>query len=91
MYAKELAGAGKKSCLLIRWKNIPNVTALEAVQPQDLTAGEIDVRLGATWLPQEDIQQFVLEFLKPGYYAESRIKVHYSPYTATWNIEGKKG
>lgn len=67
-----------------------NVAALEAVQPQDLTAGEIDVRLGATWLPQEDIQQFVLEFLKPGYYAESRIKVHYSPYTASWNIEGKK-
>ena len=67
-----------------------NVTALEAVQPQDLTAGEIDVRLGATWLPQEDIQQFVIEFLKPSYYAESRIKVHYSPYTASWNIEGKK-
>lgn len=67
-----------------------NVTALEAIQPQDLTAGEIDVRLGATWLPQEDIQQFVLEFLKPGYYAESRIKVHYSPYTASWSIEGKK-
>jgi N12 class adenine-specific DNA methylase len=67
-----------------------NVMALEAVQPQDLAAGEIDVRLGATWLPQEDIQQFVLEFLKPSYYAESRIKVHYSPYTATWNIEGKK-
>ena len=67
-----------------------NVSALEAVQPQDLTAGEIDVRLGATWLPQEDIQQFVLEFLKPSYYAENRIKVHYSPYTASWNIEGKK-
>ncbi len=67
-----------------------NVAALEAVQPQDLTAGEIDVRLGATWLPQEDIQQFVLEFLKPGYYAGSRIKVHYSPYTASWSIEEKK-
>lgn len=67
-----------------------NITALEAVQPQDLTAGEIDVRLGATWLPQEDIQQFVIEFLKPSYYAESRIKVHYSPYTASWNVEGKK-
>ncbi len=67
-----------------------NVTALEAVQPQDLTAGEIDVRLGATWLPQEDIHQFVLEFLRPSYYAENKIKVHYSPYTASWNIEGKK-
>ena len=67
-----------------------NVIALEAVQPQDLTAGEIDVRLGATWLPPEDIQQFVIEFLKPSYYAESRIKVHYSPYTASWSVEGKK-
>ncbi len=67
-----------------------NVTALEVVQPQDLAAGEIDVRLGATWLPQEDIQQFVIEFLKPSYYAESRIKVHYSPYTASWSLEGKK-
>ena len=67
-----------------------NVTALEAVQPHDLTAGEIDVRLGATWLPQEDIQQFVIEFLKPSYYAENRIKVHYSPYTSSWNVEGKK-
>lgn len=66
-----------------------NVTALEAVQPQDLTAGEIDVRLGATWLPKDDIQQFVIEFLKPSFYAESRIKVHYSPYTASWNVEGK--
>jgi len=67
----------------------PNITALEAVQPQDLTAGEIDVRLGATWLPKEDIQQFVMEFLKPSYYAEKRIKVHYSPYSASWNVEGK--
>jgi hypothetical protein len=67
-----------------------NVTALEAVQPQNLTAGEIDVRLGATWLPQEDIEQFVLEFLKPSYYAKGKIKVHYSPYTASWSIEGKK-
>ncbi len=67
-----------------------NITALEAVQPQDLTASEIDVRLGATWLPQEDIEQFVLEFLKPSYYAKDRIKVHYSPYTASWSIEGKK-
>ena len=66
-----------------------NVTALESVQPLDLTAGEIDVRLGATWLPKEDIQQFVIEFLKPSYYAANKIKVHYSPYTASWNVEGK--
>jgi len=67
-----------------------NITGLEAVQPQDLTASEIDVRLGATWLPQEDIEQFVLEFLRPSYYAKGKIKVHYSPYTASWSIEGKK-
>ena len=67
-----------------------NIKALEAVQPQDLSASEIDVRLGATWLPQEDIEQFVLEFLKPSYYAKGKIKVHYSPYTASWSIEGKK-
>lgn len=67
-----------------------NVAELESVQPKDLMAGEIDVRLGATWLPPEDIQQFVIEFLKPSYYAESRIKVHYSPYTASWSVEGKK-
>lgn len=66
-----------------------NIAALESVQPKDLTAGEIDVRLGATWLPKDDIQQFVFEFLKPSYHAESRIKVHYSPYTASWNVEGK--
>lgn len=67
----------------------PNVTALESVQPKDLTAGEIDVRLGATWLPPDDVEQFVMELLQPGYYARNRIKVHYSPYTAAWNIEGK--
>ena len=67
----------------------PNVEALESVQPKNLTAGEIDVRLGATWMPPDDVEQFVLELLKPGYYARNRIKVHFSPYTAAWNIEGK--
>ena len=66
-----------------------NVEALEKVQPTDLTASEIDVRLGATWLPQEDIQRFMVELLKPAYYASSKIKVHYSPLTAEWNISGK--
>ena len=66
-----------------------NVKALEKVQPVDLTASEIDVRLGATWLPQEDIQQFMVELLKPSYYASSRIKVHFSPVTAEWNISNK--
>ena len=66
-----------------------NVEALEKVQPVDLTASEIDVRLGATWLPQEDIQRFMVELLKPAYYASSKIKVHYSPLTAEWNISNK--
>ena len=66
-----------------------NVEALEKVQPVDLTASEIDVRLGATWLPQEDVQRFMVELLKPAYYASSKIKVHYSPLTAEWNISGK--
>lgn len=66
-----------------------NVEALEKVQPVDLTASEIDVRLGATWLPQEDIQRFMVELLKPSYYARSKINVHYSPLTAEWNISNK--
>ena len=66
-----------------------NVEALEKVQPVDLTAFEIDVRLGATWLPQEDVQRFMVELLKPAYYASSKIKVHYSPLTAEWNISNK--
>ena len=66
-----------------------NVEALEKVQPVDLTASEIDVRLGATWIPQEDIQRFMVELLKPAYYASSKIKVHYSPLTAEWNISNK--
>ena len=66
-----------------------NVEALEKVQPVDLTAFEIDVRLGATWLPQEYVQRFMVELLKPAYYASSKIKVHYSPLTAEWNISNK--
>ena len=66
-----------------------NMAALEKVQPKDLSASEIDVRLGATWLPPEDIGQFVYELLSTAYYMRNRIKVHYSPYTASWNIEGK--
>ena len=66
-----------------------NVAALEKVQPKDLTAGEIDVRLGATWLPPEDIEQFMYELLSTAGYYRSRIRVHYSKVTAAWNIEGK--
>ena len=66
-----------------------NVAALEKVQPVDLSASEIDVRLGATWIPQEDIQRFMVELLKPAYYASSKIKVQYSPLTSEWNISNK--
>ena len=66
-----------------------NVEALEKVQPKDLTASEIAVRLGATWLPPEIIQQFMFEFLGTPYYARWNIKVHFSQYSGEWNIEGK--
>lgn len=66
-----------------------NVTALEQVQPQDLSAAEISVRLGTTWIPEEDIRHFVLELLQPPYYLRRKIQVHYSPHTGAWQIGGK--
>ena len=66
-----------------------NVEALQKVQPKDLTASEIAVRLGATWLPPEIIQQFMFDFLGTPYYARWNIKVHFSQYSGEWNIEGK--
>ena len=66
-----------------------SVTALERVQPQDLSAAEISVRLGTTWIPEEDIRQFVLELLQPPYYLRRKIQVHYSSHTGAWQIEGK--
>lgn len=66
-----------------------NVEALTSVQPKDLSASEIDVRLGATWLPVETVQQFIFNLLSPSYYARNKIKVHYSKPTAIWNIENK--
>src|SRR5659263_79213 len=66
-----------------------NVKALEAVQPKDLTASEISVRLGATWLPPEVIQQFTFELLGTPRYLQWDLKVHYSNLTSEWNIEGK--
>ena len=66
-----------------------NVEALEKVQPQDLTASEIFVQLGTTWLPEEIVQQFMYEFLDTPVYARWNIKVHYSKLTGEWNVEGK--
>ena len=66
-----------------------NVTALEEVQPTDLTASEISVRLGATWLPEDVVQEFMYQLLDTPYYAQWKVKVHYSSYTGGWNVEGK--
>ena len=66
-----------------------NVESLEKVQPEDLSASEISVRLGATWLPTEDIQQFVFELLHTPRYVQWNIKVNYSSFTAEWNIANK--
>lgn len=66
-----------------------NVEALEKVQPEDLTASEISVRLGSTWLPVDIVQQFIYKFLNTPGYAKSSIIVHYSKYTGEWSIDGK--
>ncbi len=66
-----------------------NAQALKQVIPQDLSAAEISVRLGTTWIPQEDIQRFVMELLTPSSYAQSRIRVRYTPINGDWFIEDK--
>ncbi len=66
-----------------------NVAALEKVIPKDLPASEISVRLGTTWIPQEDIQQFMMELLTPSSYAAGRLKVRYTAYNGDWFIENK--
>ena len=67
----------------------PNVTALESAQPKDLEASNIDVRLGATWIAPEYIQDFMYELLNTPYYQRRAIEVHFSPHTAEWRINGK--
>lgn len=66
-----------------------NVDALKQVIPKDLTAGEIAVRLGATWIPQEDYQRFMMELLTPSSYAADRLKVRYTSMNGDWFIESK--
>ena len=66
-----------------------NVDKLKQVIPQDLNASEISVKLGATWIPQKYVQRFIFELLDTPNYARWNIKVHYSDFTAEWNIEGK--
>ena len=66
-----------------------NIRALEAVQPVDLTASEISVRLGATWLPPEIVEEFMFELFSTPRYCQWNIHVHYAQYTGEWNVEGK--
>lgn len=66
-----------------------NVQALETVQPKDLEASEIAVRLGATWLAPEIIKQFADELVDAPYYVRDRVKVLYIPLTGVWNVTNK--
>ena len=66
-----------------------NVDALQAAQPKDLDASEIDVRLGTTWVDKAYIQRFMIELLGIPYYEQRRIHVNYAPQTAEWSIDGK--
>ena len=66
-----------------------NVQALEQVQPNNLTAAEISVRLGATWLPPEIVEEFMFQLFSTPRYCQWNIHVHFSKYTGEWNIEGK--
>lgn len=68
-----------------------NVESLEKVQPKDLTASEIDVRLGATWLPVDVVENFMYELLEIPYYCKLNIKVNFSPFSSEWNITNKSG
>ena len=86
---REKLAWAKKSAQLSPEDYSINVEALQKVQPKDLTASEISVRLGATWLPTEIVEQFVFEFLGTPRYAQWNIKIHFSEYTGEWNIEGK--
>ncbi len=63
--------------------------ALEKVQPKDLTADEIYVKLGSVWIPPKIIKDFIVDTLKPNYFVKSEIDVSYSEYTSKWNISGK--
>ena len=68
-----------------------NVESLKKVQPKDLTASEIDVRLGATWLPVDVVENFMYELLETPYYCKLNIKVNFSPFSSEWNITNKSG
>lgn len=67
-----------------------NVESLKQIIPKDLGPGEISVRLGATWIPPEDVQAFMIEHLEPSYYTATRIAVRYASVTGQWFIENKR-
>ena len=86
---REKLAIARKSAELYPEDYTVNVEALQKVQPKDLTASEISVRLGATWLPPEIVEKFIFEFLETPRYTQWNVKVHFSQYTGEWNIEGK--
>ena len=86
-YREVLETLPKDSAL--RSTTADNVAALEQVQPEDLTASEISVRLGATWLPTDVIKQFMVEILQENYWVREQTKVTFTPYTGNWHIDGK--
>ena len=79
----------KRSAELYPEDYAANVQALERVQPVDLTASEISVRLGATWLPPEIVEQFMFELFSTPNYCQWNIHVRYFQRTGDWNVEGK--
>ena len=88
---REKLRVARKSAELYPEDYTANVQALEKVQPKDLTASEISVRLGATWLPVDVVEKFMHEFFDTPYYSRHKMKVHFSEYTGEWNIENKTG
>lgn len=88
---REKLRVARKSAELYPEDYTVNVQALEKVQPKDLTASEISVRLGATWLPVDVVEKFMYEFFDTPYYIQYKMKIHFSECTGEWNIENKTG
>ena len=86
---REKLALARKSAELYPEDYTVNVEAMEKVQPKDLSASDIFVQLGSTWVPEEIVQQFMFEFLDTPRWAYWNIKVHYSKFTSEWNVEGK--
>lgn len=66
-----------------------NIEALEKVQPAEITATEIDVKLGSTWIPQEDVKDFIVQILQPSLWDKRNLKVVYSPHISSWVVESR--